>query len=563
MKCVALALFFFLSLSCTSAAISDAVRRSHFDGRSGNVVLAPTTNKEEPASVLLMQHLEHFSQFHHEDLIEDTNVANLIAHVFQVPPPSNEKSHLDIDRSSFPVISLFTAPAANLFITVEDIDESILQKYSALSLLKNRNSIKISPTFQSRDTLASVESMISGCPPSQHGIIGRSWLSTSGTESFAFKDVGTGSHADSLFDVFAMTSPESFIFSMSSDYQLAAALSVRPEKRRIMPNIASYYWNSKHQNFDLITRHTSDINIHSSRAEILLSLQKSQFYQYDGIEFVYDAKNMQIFVSVRSTDARSVPFDLNSEDDFRIFVEIFFIEMALKSFREEKIGELMKDENPDSFSFGFAGMRAIRSKYGVDSPQFLAALYLLDHAIWKLTQEISNMYDDRITSQVLCVRVPSILPEHPEVLFQHFDDILPSVGDLKTYLPDIYMSNDLSLNEEKTLVTQMNSFLEEFGLIAYWFGRQGLNAQEVFLAGKRALSISPEKTITERSVSSSRHGSYETQPRWSVRSWFGFKPKDPNETYTLNQVCFVVILIRCSYSFNFILFYLLCILLLS
>jgi len=481
--------------------------------------------------VLLLQFLEHTFQHHHEEPVDDTNIANLIAHIFQSPPPSNEKDFQNIDRSSFPVISLFNAPAANLFITIEDVDQEILAKYPTLSIKKNRKAVEITSTFQSRDSVSSVESIISAAPPSKHGIVGRSWLSTSGTESTAFKDIGTGSHADSLFDVFALTSPDSFIFSMSSDEQLAAAISVRPHTHRSLPNVVSHFWNSRHQNFDSVVRHQAGLTIHSSRAEILQSFQE-QLYQYDGIKLAYDGKNMQLHVSVSSEDIDSVPFDLNSEDDFRVFVEIFFIEAALKSFREEKIAQLMNDEHPDSFAFAFAGIRNIRKKYGADSPQFVAALYLLDQAVAKLTQEISALYKNKISSEVICLSVPSAIPENEELL-QRFDEILPNVGDLKSYLPDIYMGNELSATEEKTLVSFMNTFLKEFGMVAYWFGRQDLHAQEVFLAGKRSQRHVGEQALPYEQA---RYSEQRPSSRWSVRSWFGFQRKDENRTYTLNEV---------------------------
>uniref|UniRef100_A0A7S4PJ60 Uncharacterized protein n=1 Tax=Paramoeba aestuarina TaxID=180227 RepID=A0A7S4PJ60_9EUKA len=299
------------------------VRRGHFEGRSGNVVIAPSDRTSPSQGVMLLEN--HFRHSAKDEFINDVNVPNLITHLFQTPPPSNEKDLFSIDRTSFPVLSLFNAPVANVFIAVEDVDASILEKYPALSLLQNRKQLQVVSTFLSHDSLADIETMITGVPPSQHGIVGKSWLSTEGTEATAFSDSGSGSRADSMFDVLALTSPESLIVSMSSDHRVASAVGVRASTQKDAPNVLSYTWNSLHQTFDSV-QSGRKLPLRSSRADILSALENNDnAFQFDGVTLQMDAKNMQLFVSARSTFLQnSVAFDLNSEEDFRIFVELFF-----------------------------------------------------------------------------------------------------------------------------------------------------------------------------------------------------------------------------------------------
>jgi len=509
----------------SSSSIPDYIRRGHFEGRSGNVVLSL---KDSSPSILLMEQSHH----HFDETIEDVNVVNLVAHVFQSVPPSNEDSPRNIDRSSFPVLSLFNAPAANLFITIEDIGKETLEKYPSLYLLRNRHQIEILPTYQSRDALSSLETLLTGVTPSQHGIVGRSWLGTSGTESTAFKDAGTGSHADSLFDVFAMTSSDSLIFSMASDAQMASSIGVRPKSRNSLPNVQTIYWNSKHQTFDSLN-HRYDNNFQASRADILHSFRDKGFYNYEGIELVLDSKNMQLSVSVDSS-VSSVPFDLNSEQDFRIFVETFFIGKTLRSLQLEPLSQYIDDEIPDSFAFAFAGMKSIHDKYGVDSPQFVASLHLLDRAVFELNRAISSLYGGRVSSQIICLKVPQNTPMISESLLHQFDEILPSVGDLVNYLPDIYMGNALTTGEERALVAQMNSLLSD-EVVAYWFGRQDLHAQDSFLSGKRQPNERHEK-VSDIYMDVRGYLDGPATFGWNVRSWFGFPKKDRSITYTLNEV---------------------------
>jgi hypothetical protein len=481
-------------------------------------------------SILLMEKSHH----HFDETIEDVNVANLVAHVFQSVPPSNEASPLNIDRSSFPVLSLFNAPAANLFIAVEDIEKDTLEKYPTLSFLRNRQQIEILPTYQSRDSLSSLETLLTGCTPSQHGIVGRSWLGSSGTESSAFKDVGTGSHADSLFDVFSMTSPDSLVFSMASDFQMASAIGVRPGSRNTLPNVRSFFWNSKHQNFDSLHQRSGS-SFQSSRADILHSFQDKTIYNFEGINIAFDSKNMQLAVSVPSSSLTSVPFDLNSEQDFRIFVEIFFIEKTLRLLQEEPLSRYVHDEVPDSFAFAFAGIKSIHDKYGVDSPQFVAALHLLDRAMLDLSKAISSLYGGRVSSEIVCLRVPQNTPILSDSLLLQFDELLPSVGDLVNYLPDIYMSNELSVGEEKTLVARMNALLSENEVFAYWFGRQDLHAQDIFLSGKRQQKERHDD-VSDLYMDVRAYLDGPETFGWNVRSWFGFPKKDRSITYTLDEV---------------------------
>ena len=461
--------------------IPQFVRRGHFAGRSGNVVVLPKEQSVTPSLLLLDQQRQHFI---HEDSVEDVNLANLISHLFQSAPPSNEKDFMSIDRKNFPVISLFSAPAANVFVAIEDVSKSDLEKYPTLSMLQNRKQLDIVPTYRARDTLSTLETFLSGVTPSQHGIVGRSWLSPSGTEAFAFRDSGSSSRADSLFDVLALTSPSSLIVSMSSDYQYASAIGVRAQAMRNSPNVLSYFWNSKHQNFDSISGPRAEHSIQASRADILQSLkEKEMFNDIDGVMVAYDAKNMQAFVSARSTKVHTVPFDLNSEEDFRLFVEVFFVQMFRQVMKQDNFQSLIHDPTSDSYAFAFDGVSKIKNKYGVDSPQFSAALYLTDSAVKSLVGEISSAYHGKISSQIACIApIPTF--ELPDEVTQQLDDALPS--GLSNFLPDIYMGNELTLNEEKSLVIQMNTLLENLWVycLLVWPSRTPLS-RHLFVWSKR------------------------------------------------------------------------------
>lgn len=453
--------------------IPSYVRRGHFEGRSGNVVITPSGHRS-PAGVMLLDHF-HSSK---EESIDDVNVANLIAHLFQSPPPSNEKDLFSIDRSFFPTLSLFDAPAANVFIAVESVDASVLEKYPALSLLQKRKQMEVKSTFQIHNSLADIETLITGVPPAQHGIVGKTWLSAEGTESTAFSDSGSGSRADSLFDVLALTSPKSLMVSMSSDNSVAAAVGVRVPTHYDSPNVLSYTWNSYHQTFDSVTG--KKLSIKSSRADILSALESENAFQFEGITLRMDPNNMQLFVSARSTEVNSVAFDLNSEEDFRIFVELFFLAKVSNSLANDLAG-FVNDDHPDSFALAFHGISTIRAKYGVKSPQFSAALYLLDSAVSVFLQNIQTLYQKKATTQI--VFIPSKGALFSEAVLEQVNEIVPSVGGFKNFLPEIYMGDELSSVEEAGLVARLNHFLESHGFEAFWFGKQDLHAQDMFLVG--------------------------------------------------------------------------------
>uniref|UniRef100_A0A7S4PBA0 Uncharacterized protein n=1 Tax=Paramoeba aestuarina TaxID=180227 RepID=A0A7S4PBA0_9EUKA len=534
------------------SAIPSYVLRGHFDGRSGNVIISPNYHRRS-SGLLFLDHARHTR----EGIVNDINVANLIAHIFQTTPPTNERQPLTIDRSSFPVLSLFSAPPANVFVVIEAVSPEDLAAFPSLSLIKTRKKIEIRSTYQSHDSLPDMETLITGVPPAQHGIVGRSWLSSQGTETSAFIDRGSGSKADSLFDVLALTSPESLILSMSSDEQAASSIGVRVPSRANTPHVLSYYWNSNRQNFGTV-KYRLNHPIKSSRADILESLlfqtqeqggEKYGFFVYKGITLDMDQKNMQVFVTTpRST---RVAFDLNAEEDFRVFVELFFVSKAAQLLQGDlDYAPQVADDHPDSFSFSFSAIRYIRQKYGLASPQFSTALLLVDAAMTSFMDTIQTLYHHRAASQIIFFPPPENKlklnnnyhnnKKDDDIVEQIEEVVSQSVGSIKSFLPEIYMGHELSSSgEEANLVTQLNSFLNDLGFTAYWFGRQDLKAQELVLSGG-----DEKKTPVFKSASVAGQPVYKRKKRnndvtdfnWNVYKWFGFKFNWSGIVYTQKQV---------------------------
>jgi hypothetical protein len=46
------------------------------------------------------------------------------------------------------------------------------------------------------------------------------------------------------------------------------------------------------------------------------------------------------------------------------------------------------DSLPDLFSFAFSSLKGLKSKYGVDSHQFQASVYILDSTLYKVPLDI-------------------------------------------------------------------------------------------------------------------------------------------------------------------------------
>ena len=512
-----------LSLTVLSLAnnIPEFVKRGHFAGRSGNVVVSPQAlaSDKSPSVLVVDQYRQHHTFSTAEDTIQDINIANLVSHIFQTAPPSNEGNLLEIDRSAFPVVSLFHPPAANAFVIVEGVDYDILDRYPTLSLLKGKKQVEIVPTYYHKDTLSSAETIVTSSPPSVHGITGSSWINYAGLESMAFYDGGSESHAESFFDSLSMTSPNSLMVSMSSDYQLASVLGVRVPDYVQKANHATYFWNSQHQTFDVKQgARFANKDLKSNRACILNSFQDSAnfLFNYENIIFKFDEKVMQLHVSSISSHMNDVVYDMNAEEDFIIFAELHFLETLLNAMKGEDHAALLKDSAPDAFNLGFAGLNSLKEKYGAESPQFIAALHLLDSALSAFFDSMNSLYFEKLSHQVVFLRTPPAVPYYlTESLLSELENSVVSAGDLTSYLPEIYLENtNGNEQDEISLLSSLNEFLQIHELSAYWFGNLQVQSQDLVLG--------------------------ENAPRrWSIKVIFGGKRKpDSEKCYTLDEVSF-------------------------
>mmetsp|Transcript_11558 Transcript_11558/g.32447 ORF Transcript_11558/g.32447 Transcript_11558/m.32447 type:complete len:585 (+) Transcript_11558:212-1966(+) len=502
-----------VTVTADEQAAPHFARRGYFSGRSGNVMVLPATMPRAQPSVFVV---EHYHQRHGVEAIDDSNIANYVSHVFQTAPPSNEKVLLTIDRSAFPALSLFRAPAANVFAVVEGVDRADLEKYPTLALLVNQKQVQVHPTYYHRDSLSSLETALSSVTPSKHGITGRSWINHAGLESMAFSDPGSGSHAESLFDSLAMTTPGAFLVSMSADEQFASAMGLRVPPHMHKALNMGFYWNSKHQTFDLLDgSRLSEDDLMSNRACILTFFErgeKDSLFDLSEVSFAFDEANMRLTVAAPRSQIQEVPFDFTSEEDFLFFAEIHFLELLLSKMGEGRYAAYVLDGIPDSYAFAFSGVNSIRSKYGRDSLQYHAAIFLLDSALSKFLSQIDEIYAGHLSHQVLFLHAPPVTPTYAtgEVL-EILDDVLPSAGDVRAYLPDIFLESDLSAAEQRESVEEANTFLAEYSLAAYWFGSLHVQTQDLILG--------------------------ERSPRWTIGGLFGGKGDDGTKyCYTVEQV---------------------------
>jgi hypothetical protein len=217
---------------------------------------------------------------------------------------------------------------------------------------------------------------------------------------------------------------------------------------------------------------------------------------------------------------------LNAEEDFRVFVELFFLHQAAHSLTQEPLVNYVKDDHPDAFAFAFDGLSTIRTKYGVESPQFSAALYILDSAVASFIEEVQSLYLKKAATQI--VFVPAKSAGLSEEALEQVDEVVPSVGGFKQFLPEIYLGNELSSTEEIDLVSQLNDFLESHGFHAYWFGSQDLHAQDMFLTG--------DHHRHKRSAGSASQKTEVTEFNWNVYKWFGFRFNWTGIDYTQKEV---------------------------
>jgi len=279
--------------------------------------------------------------------IEDTLVGDLISHVSGSFPLNK-----DADRTLFPEV-IFFDQNSNLFISVEGLGQGNLKHISKPQFF-NEKLISLQTPSYPEDSLSTLTSIVTGTDFSNHGIIGHSWESPIGPVQ-AYSSNGD-CQVPKLTDLLTNSRGDMNILSVSSDFQLAAAL-------------APHHELNKKYNFAYYVSEKGLQNLYTN-------------------EVVFTTKDIKTNVA----DLTTKGFNMKNIEDFHFASEIFII---------RNVFSLLPQENRNAFiSISFASIKDLAIRYGSSSKQLKSALQILDSELAELQQNLNKQFPT-VTTEIV------------------------------------------------------------------------------------------------------------------------------------------------------------------
>jgi hypothetical protein len=391
---------------CLSSTLAVPATSSLYMGRSSDILIESETQQD---SVIFFKG-EQFGTTQINKL-QDTRFADLFSHVMGTQP-----FHVDADRTGFPTTSLFNKPRAALLVALESVGSEILSKYPALSFLQNSQMSPISTLSSPANTQTILANLVTGTTPSKHGIVGSSWRKPgTGALVNAYDENGM-SFAANIADILLQeTQGKSLIVSASSSSSFSSALGAHPEI--VSENIGWRAHAYSLSNGAFSTRYSEP-----SCDQVL----------------AISAEELSALLSdvVISSD---VTFSAKNAEDMAFLAELAFVRNLIAKL-STSLSASVKDDMPDMYSFVFASLKGIETKYGKDSNTYAAALSLVDKTISSLISALNQQYDGRVATVIMALNARDISSEAlKEKVYNKVSSLLHDSNDFSLHYPALYV----------------------------------------------------------------------------------------------------------------------------
>lgn len=162
-----------------------------------------------------------------------------------------------------------------------------------------------------------------------------------------------------------------------------------------------------------------------------------------GVVAQYDPTGVVTLNYKVNGELQTASFDMSSPEDLHLLAELQMFHMALQdSYASSQDRQLASDSVPDLYAFSYSGVDGLVSKYGQGSPQFVAALRLMDASVPVFLNQLSLSYNKRIMSQVLLLGSSS----SPDVaqLTELVQKVMPGMKVEQDLLPALYLKDRTS-----------------------------------------------------------------------------------------------------------------------
>lgn len=403
---------FLLYLIGSACAVKQNVE--YYSGRSADIVIQSTNDVASGTSALLL----HGEQFNNNNLksIEDTRVADLLAHVMGTQP-----FNADANRKDFPKGNIFNKAKAALLFTLDAVSPDLLT-----ANLEHFQRVELTTTSFPSNSFSMASSIATGASPSSHGIIAQQWLAPNGNKVNAHEGTAGASASANIADILAQEwSKASLTVSASASSPFTTAFAVN--KR--FAGADSYAFLVNNGAFENIYSQAQTMT-DSAYQTILESVS---FGQVLGVSY------NQRKLTVAGSD---IIFDLQSETEASLVAEVAFVYNFIRALKSDaKLAAAVADEVPDFFAFSFSSLKALKEQHGEESAAFTAAVTMTIKVIKYAVEQIDALYGGRAVTAVAALNTNTVVSPATKVAAFAVARKYVNEADFEKYYPSLYTVN--------------------------------------------------------------------------------------------------------------------------
>lgn len=314
-----------------------AYKNGYYFGRSADIVV-----DDEDIQPVEVQLEWQITKKHNHGVREnvtqvyDVHVYNLVSRALGLPQIHLPKSYsMESQMDDSVPFNFFNPLTGNVLFSIEGLHSETVPKTT--KALGASPVYTLGQTSRPYHPMSVLTTVISGTQPRKHGIVNE-------------RDIT--SMTSNLFDVAKALYPDTLLVSGSSAKCFATVLSAHKETD-------SYYWDSETRTFVALNADHPTVLVNEEN--IVTHLVSIGFPRKLSFQ-----PGVEAFIG-------SVSFDAKDEVDTTLFAEVAFVS-AWTSF-------LQQSESQKFFSFHFKSLPLIAEKYGKNSPQWTAAVELIDATV--------------------------------------------------------------------------------------------------------------------------------------------------------------------------------------
>eukprot|EP01088_Endostelium_zonatum_P012815 TRINITY_DN270_c0_g1_i1.p1 TRINITY_DN270_c0_g1~~TRINITY_DN270_c0_g1_i1.p1 ORF type:complete len:512 (-),score=125.97 TRINITY_DN270_c0_g1_i1:169-1704(-) len=423
---------FVLLLSCVAVAtLPEDILKSHFDGRSGDILIR---NKQSNANLGSVSFINAQKFPEAKTAIPETEVADIITHFNGLSPFQPNR-----DRTNFPPANFFSKPKANVFFYVQNPSSFPLES------LPNSQTFPLSRESysSSASSLSQLTTLFSGVSPSVHGIVSDNFVdrtpnSPSSHVSHAYGSWTQGvSYSANLADLWTVNfQGKALVLSFSDSYLVSRALSAKP----------------------VVLENT-------------ISANYGYYLAKDKIATVYDNVNKLPINKehIKTFYSNNAPCGLSFDDatDFNLIAEIAIPQLLIQALTVpgSEMARFTRDNIPDLFSFGFSSLKNFGAKHGLESDAMKCAVNSVDKSIAAVIAAVNQIYGQNVLAEVATINVQSAV-EPVAVVKSTLKSLVEGNRTVGLLMPNVYLTQRLSADRLERIVDNLNKALENTGFEA-------------------------------------------------------------------------------------------------